>query len=278
MRKKYGQNFLIDREARDRILDALEIRTGDLVWEIGPGLGAMTRGLLDRGGRVMAFEIDPGFIRVLRELWGENGNFTLIEGDVLKTWPSMGGGDYLLGNLPYTIGAVLLGDFIEKKRFFKRMAITIQKEVARRMSSGPGTEDYSSLSVLCASAYTIRPIRVLRPSSFYPPPHVDSQALRFDLRTDVDPASYPALFYPLVRSLFSFRRKTVKNNLSGFVASLKKGGSRPPPGGAGEGQIREITGEALRASGISPQRRAETLSQEDFLRLAGILEDYYGNC
>jgi 16S rRNA (adenine1518-N6/adenine1519-N6)-dimethyltransferase len=279
MRKKYGQNFLINREARRRILDALEIREGDRVWEIGPGLGAMTRDLLDRGALVRAFEIDPGFIRILKELWGENRNFTLIEGDVLKTWRSEDPeGDYLLGNLPYTIGAVLLGDFIENRRFFKRMVITIQKEVARRMTSGPGKGDYTSLSVLCASAYTIRPVQVLYPSFFYPVPHVDSQALRFDLRTDMDPSGYPPFFYSLVRSLFSSRRKTVKNNLSVFVASLGKGGVRNPLSKGGGGQVREIAEEVLKASGISPERRAETLSLEDFLGLARALEEYYGDC
>ncbi|MDR2103055.1 MAG: 16S rRNA (adenine(1518)-N(6)/adenine(1519)-N(6))-dimethyltransferase RsmA [Treponema sp.] len=278
MRKKYGQNFLIDREARGRILDALEFQKGDRLWEIGPGLGAMTRGLLDQGARVRAFEIDPGFIRILKELWGERENFILIEGDVLKTWPSGDGGEaYLLGNLPYTIGAALLGDLIEKKRFFKRMVITIQKEVARRMTAGPGNGDYTSLSVLCASAYTIRPVQVLHPSSFYPAPHVNSQALRFDLRTDTDPSAYPVFFYSLVRSLFSSRRKTVKNNLSGFAASLTEGGSRDAAGGSGKKQIREITGEVLTASRISPERRAETLSLEDFLTLARTLEEYYGH-
>jgi 16S rRNA (adenine1518-N6/adenine1519-N6)-dimethyltransferase len=278
MRKKYGQNFLIDREARERILDALEFRKGDGLWEIGPGLGAMTRGLLDRGALVRAFEIDPGFIRILKELWGGREDFILIEGDVLKTWPSGDGGEpYLLGNLPYTIGAALLGELIEKKRFFKRMVITIQREVARRMTAGPGSGDYTSLSVLCASAYTIRPVQVLRPSSFYPAPHVDSQVLRFDLRTDMDPSSYPAFFYSLVRSLFSSRRKTVKNNLSGFVASLKEGENRDAAGGLGKGRIREITGEVLGASRLSPERRAETLSLEDFLTLAGVLEGYHGH-
>jgi 16S rRNA (adenine1518-N6/adenine1519-N6)-dimethyltransferase len=277
MRKKYGQNFLINREARDRILDALELREGDGVWEIGPGLGAMTGGLLDRGGRVKAFEIDPGFIRILRELWGNEGNFTLVEGDVLKTWRRKDEGEpYLLGNLPYTIGAALLGDLIENKRLFKRMVITIQKEVARRITAGPGSGDYSSFSVLCASAYTIRPVQALSPSSFYPAPHVDSMALRFDLRTDVDPLAYPVLFYSLVRSLFSSRRKTVKNNLAGFAASIGKGRGQNSPGGAGEGPFREIAGEVLKASGIPPERRAETLGLEDFLNLAKVLEGYDG--
>ena len=88
MRKKFGQNFLINPVARSRLLDALELSPGDAVWEIGPGLGAMTAGLLERGGRVTAFEIDPAFARILREFFAANTAFRLVEGDVLKTWPA----------------------------------------------------------------------------------------------------------------------------------------------------------------------------------------------
>ncbi|MDR1908518.1 MAG: ribosomal RNA small subunit methyltransferase A, partial [Spirochaetaceae bacterium] len=171
MRKNYGQNFLINPEARRRLLDALEAGRGAEVWEIGPGIGAMTQALLDRELRVLAFEIDRGFITVLREFFGANGNFTLIEGDVMKTWPrTERGGDYLLGNLPYTIGAALLADFIEKDRFFRRMVVTVQRETARRMMARPGEADYSSFSLLCGAAYRISPLISLKGASFYPEP------------------------------------------------------------------------------------------------------------
>ncbi|MDR0624534.1 MAG: 16S rRNA (adenine(1518)-N(6)/adenine(1519)-N(6))-dimethyltransferase RsmA, partial [Treponema sp.] len=205
MRKKFGQNFLINREIRNKLVDALDIGKGEAVWEIGPGLGAMTRELLDRGGRVRAFEIDPGFIRILKELFGGEKNFTLVEGDVIKTWPREERAGYLLGNLPYNIGAALLADFIEQGRYFKRIVITVQKEVARRAAALPGSPDYSSFSVLCASAYTVTPLMIIRGSSFYPAPHVDSQGLRLDRKTGPESPACPALFYPLVRGLFSSR-------------------------------------------------------------------------
>jgi 16S rRNA (adenine1518-N6/adenine1519-N6)-dimethyltransferase len=259
MRKKYGQNFLINPEARNKLLDALGINAGEEVWEIGPGLGAMTKGLLDHGAKVTAFEIDPAFSNILREFFKEYDNFSLIEGDVLKTWQNVPRENkiYLLGNLPYNIAATLLGDFIEKKCFFGRIIVTVQKETAQRMTARPGTKDYSSFTVLCSSVYKITPLMILRGSSFFPVPHVDSQAVRLDLLEDRQ--EYSRLFYPLVRGLFSSRRKTLQNNLSNFAASVIM--NRVP--------VARIFQEA----GVDGSRRAETLELKEFAALAKALED-----
>jgi len=267
MRKKYGQNFLINPMIRERLLDSLEVSPGDGVWEIGPGLGAMTKGLLAREARVTAFEIDPAFSRILRELFGNNENFNLIEGDVLKTWPVAGQEEpYLLGNLPYNIAAVLLAVLIEKKRFFQRMVITVQREVAQRMMAKPGTKEYSSFTVLCASVYKVSPLMVIKGPSFYPVPRVDSQGLRLDVLSNRKLPS--RLFYPLVRSLFASRRKTIQNNLSNFCASVIITDNTV------KDTLKEtMVSEALERSGISGSRRAETLEVEDFARLARILEE-----
>jgi 16S rRNA (adenine1518-N6/adenine1519-N6)-dimethyltransferase len=261
IRKKFGQNFLINPGLRKALADALAPEGGEEVWEVGPGLGAMTCLLLERGLRVKAFEIDPGFCGILREIFREERNFCLIEGDVLKTWTGQDEAPCLLGNLPYNIGAVLLADFIEKGRFFKRMVVTVQKEVARRMAAPPGSADYSSFSVLCASAYRVRPLMTIRGASFYPAPRVDSQGLCLSLK---EPARvYPKNFYPLVRHLFSSRRKTVKNNLRRFL-----GGNE------------ELARSLLDESGISGEERAENLDIEVFAALAERLETaggVYGN-
>jgi 16S rRNA (adenine1518-N6/adenine1519-N6)-dimethyltransferase len=268
----YGQNFLINADARKRLLDALEAGKGDAVWEIGPGIGAMTFGLLERGALVTAFEIDRGFCAVLGEFFGSCPGFRLIEGDALKTWPeTRNAGDYLFGNLPYNTGAALLADFIEKKRYFKRMVVTVQKEVARRMAAKPGSKDYSSFSLLCASSYRVSLLSVLKGASFYPEPRVDSQGVRLDLIPGAA-ASYPACFFPLVRCLFSSRRKTVMNNLKAFVAGTS------PVFREGEGRAaaglsaREIAGEALALSGISGEERAERLGVGEMRALAAAVE------
>jgi 16S rRNA (adenine1518-N6/adenine1519-N6)-dimethyltransferase len=257
----YGQNFLVNGNARKMLLDALGTGPGDAVWEIGPGLGSMTQGLLEREAQVTAFEIDKGFAVVLNEFFGGCPGFNLIEGDVLKTWPqTAAAGDYLLGNLPYTIGAALLADFIEQKRYFKRMVVTVQKEVAQRMAAKPGSKDYSSFSVLCASAYRVTPLAVLKGASFYPEPRVDSRGVRLDL---LPGSVYPDCFFPLVRSLFASRRKTVKNNLKTFIAqrSAQTGLS-----------IRGTAEESLALAEIKGEDRAERFGVEELCALASAVE------
>lgn len=267
MRKMYGQNFLINPAARKNLLDALEAGIGDAVWEIGPGIGAMTAGLLERGALVTAFEIDRGFCAALKEFFGASPGFKLVEGDALKTWPeSRAAGDYLFGNLPYNTGAALLADFIERKRYFKRMVVTVQKEVARRMAAKPGSKDYSSFSLLCASSYRVTLLSVLKGASFYPEPRVDSQGVRLDLAPGGEATSYPSCFFPLVRSLFSSRRKTVRNNLAAFIAeSAARAGAAGVP-------AREIAEEALALSGINGGERPERFGVGEFSALAGAVE------
>ncbi|MDR2446467.1 MAG: 16S rRNA (adenine(1518)-N(6)/adenine(1519)-N(6))-dimethyltransferase RsmA [Treponema sp.] len=277
IRKKFGQNFLINQDARRKLVDALEICEGSVVWEVGAGLGAMTNLLLERGAIVNAFEIDAGFIAVLQEFFGGNPRFNLIKGDALKTWrlqpAQLAAADFFLGNLPYTIAATLLADFIEKNRFFKRIVATVQKEVAARIIARPKSKNYSSFSVLCASAYTMTPLMTLKGASFYPAPHVDSQAVRFDIRTDIDPvAAYPPLFRPLVRGLFASRRKTVKNNLTAFASSRFRGNRCGVDGvinsANASNNASAIAVEALRLCGIPENERAEHLEIHDFVNMA----------
>ena len=270
MRKKYGQNFLINPAMRLMLLDALEIKRGDEVWEIGAGLGAMTAGLLERGALVTAFEIDPAFSRVLNELFGAYSfgikpSFRLVEGDVLKTWKLVNGSEkelFLFGNLPYNIAAALLAGLIEQKRIFRRMVVTVQKEVAQRMAALPGTSDYSSFSVLCSSVYNVTLLNVIKSSSFYPAPNVDSQGVKLDLKSEIDVK--PALFYPLVRHLFSSRRKTMRNNLTSFLLSINRE----------TGDVKDMVALVLKKADINGDRRAETLDKNEFTALAAFLEEF----
>jgi 16S rRNA (adenine1518-N6/adenine1519-N6)-dimethyltransferase len=252
MRKKFGQNFLINPVTRKALADALDCKEGDEVWEIGPGLGAMTALLLEKNLTVRAFEIDTGFIRTLKEIFAEEKNFHLVEGDVMKTWSTQKNARFLLGNLPYNIAAVLIAELIEKGRLFMRMVVTVQKEVAMRMAASAGSPDYSSFSVLCASAYKVKPLMTIRPSSFYPQPNVDSMGVLFENK---NPVEYPHVFYPMVRALFASRRKTIKNNLINFTSS------------------KEICAALLRENGLSGNERAENLGLEVFLSLAKSLEN-----
>jgi 16S rRNA (adenine1518-N6/adenine1519-N6)-dimethyltransferase len=263
MRKRLGQNFLVNPAFRKRLTEALELSPGDDVWEIGPGLGAMTEELLAAGARVRAFEIDPAFAGYLEERFGAGGNFFLVPGDALKTWKEAAPAPYLLGNLPYNIAALLLGDLIEGNRLFKRQVVTVQKEVGRRMIARPGQEDYSSLSVLIAGVYRAKALMTMGGSSFYPPPRVDSLGLRLDLRDDVLSSPLPPLFPVLVRRLFSNRRKTIKNSLCSFLASY--GIIKTP---------KDLALGALESCGIRPEERPENLDSSRFRDLALYLQKF----
>jgi len=263
MRKKFGQNFLVNSKTRKSLVEALGANSGDEVWEVGPGLGAMTALLLERGLAVRAFEIDAGFINVLKRVFAQDENFSLVEGDVMKTWKKQKEAPFLLGNLPYNVAAALLADLIENGRLFSRIVVTVQKEVALRMAARAGTQNYSSFSVLCASAYKVKPLMLIRPSSFYPKPNVDSMGILLENR---NAGAYPSSFYPLVRALFASRRKTVKNNLSVFIASRL--GNFP------EGTVaQDLCAAVLKENGLNGMERAESLEPDVFLSLAKSLEN-----
>jgi 16S rRNA (adenine1518-N6/adenine1519-N6)-dimethyltransferase len=263
MQKKFGQNFLINPNARKSLIDSLDAKPGDSVWEIGPGLGAMTAEMLRREFSVKAFEIDRGFIEALKDLFSDEPNLEIVPGDVLKTWKkALPAAPFLLGNLPYNIGASIIADFIEQQCFFSRIVVTVQKEVAQRMAAKPGSSDYSSFTVLCNMAYTVKPLMVLKGASFYPPPHVDSQGVCLNLKADVDFSAYPAILTPMVRTLFSSRRKTVQNNLQTFISSGIMGI---------QGSSRDLAAAALDSCGISPMERAERLSLDEFSALASAI-------
>jgi len=281
MRKKFGQNFLINPQVRLALVEALGADAGAEVWEIGPGLGAMTSLLLKKGLKVKAFEIDLGFIRILKKLFSGGKNFKLIEGDALKTWHSQKIESYaeketcaasqkkppfLLGNLPYNIAAVLLADFIEKGQFFSRMVVTVQKEVALRMTAKAGTPDYSSFSVLCASVYDVKQLMTIRPSSFYPQPNVDSMGVLLERRQQtLSNCDCPLFFYSLVRALFESRRKTIKNNLLTFLSSRLRL--------MNASGCKEICDTVLRENSLNGSERAEKLDFEAFLSLAKTIDN-----
>lgn len=250
MRKRYGQNFLVNPDVRRRIADLAEAESGSLVWEIGPGLGAMTSELLDRGVRVEAFEIDPGFSGALREIYGGQAGFRLREGDFLRTRASAweeARPDRILGNLPYNSAAAMLAAILEGGTPPERMVFTVQKEAARRMASGPGTKEYASFTVLCRSVCDVRIAFDIGSSSFWPAPRVTSSVVLLTPRADAAPEAGTPGFTRFVRSLFSSRRKTAVNNLRAL--------GRSGPEAA----------DILRGMGFPADARAESMSPDELL-------------
>lgn len=260
MQKKFGQNFLVNEQARVKIIDALDINENSYVWEVGPGLGAMTCEILKRGAKLVVFEIDKGFASFLHKFFSdyeEKGKFKIIEGDVLKTWEKAleteGKPDRFFGNLPYNIAATLVASTIEKGVRFDKAVFTVQKEVALRMASAVGTQDYSSFSILCQWAYKVIPIMDLTGGNFWPRPNVDSRAVIFDLNPDFPCCKNPVLFMKMQRALFISRRKNVRNNLTTYLSDSKKA-------------VR-----VLEKAGIDMNKRAESLSISSILKLSDIL-------
>lgn len=259
MQKKFGQNFLVNADARKKLIDVLDVKPGMKVWEVGPGLGSMTSGLLERGVNLTVFEIDHGFARLLTQFFEEyanSGHFSLVEGDVLKTWPKFAKENDIperfFGNLPYNVAATIIADTITKGFRFDKAVFTIQKEVGQRMNAKPRTEDYSSFSVLCQWAYDVKPVMDLAGGNFWPVPNVASRAVLMTKKEDFPKCENPELFRKMVRQIFALRRKTLRNNLSRFVKA-------------------EICDEALKIAGIEPSIRAENLSVEDLLKLSDAL-------
>ena len=260
-KKKFGQNFLINQQAREKLIDALEVEKGTTVWEVGPGLGSMTSGILEQGAILTAFEIDRGFASLIEQFFDkykQQGTFNLVCGDVLKTWYNQTEKGTKLpqrffGNLPYNIAATLIADTIEKNIRFDRCVFTVQKEVAQRMCAKPGSNDYSSFSVLCTWAYDVKPLMDLSGSNFWPKPNVDSRAVLFTKKATFPECTNPAFFVKLERSLFSSRRKNVRNNLQGFL------------------QNNELVQESLIKANIDPSLRAEVLTLEQMLKLSDVI-------
>lgn len=262
MQKKFGQNFLINEQARIKIIDSLDIDENSYVWEVGPGLGAMTSEILKRGARLVVFEIDKGFAHFLHEFFSDyekKGKFKIIEGDVLKNWKKAleteGMPDRFFGNLPYNIAATLVASTIENGVRFDKAVFTVQKEVALRMAAKVNTDDYSSFSILCQWAYCVQPIMDLTGGNFWPKPNVDSRAVVFEKKKEFPCCKNPELFVKMQRGLFVSRRKNVRNNLTTFLSDSKK------------------AVEVLEKSQIDMNKRAEALSIETLLKLSDVLSE-----
>lgn len=257
MRKKYGQNFLVSPQARTRIMDLADIHPGARTWEIGPGIGAMTREALLRGAALSTFEIDRGFAAFIRETYGAAPGFELYEGDFLRTWRSAvaasGRPERVFGNLPYNVAGAMVAALIEGGAGPSRMTFTVQREAARRMTADPGCKDYSAFTVLCRSAYAVKRAFDLPPGAFWPPPRVVSSVVVMETRKDPIPCAGQPSFTSLTRAAFASRRKTLRNNL------------------AAAGWTDEQVAAAAEAAGTRSDARAETLSPEAFAAMHAVL-------
>ncbi len=249
-RKRFGQHFLHDPGVLARIVAAIDPQPGQRLVEIGPGLGALSRPLLERCGRLEVIEIDHNLIPELRKRSKGAGELVVHAGDVLKIDLAAlhGGGPALriCGNLPYNISTPLLFHLLAARAVIADMHFMLQKEVVDRIVAPPGGKTYGRLTVMLAAACRAEALFRVGRGAFQPPPAVDSAMVRL-LPHAADPFPLPdrARFARLVASAFSMRRKTLRNSLRGLV---------------GPGQFT--------AAGIDADRRPETLTPAEFARLA----------
>ena len=250
--KRLGQNFLIDAGVVQKIVDAAEISEGEEVLEIGPGIGTLTQGLLETGAKVTAVEIDKKLPAVLEKTLSGYKNFRLIQGDILKTnlseiFPET---FKVAANLPYYITTQILLQLLEKKLPITKIVTMVQKEVAERMIAKPNSRTYGAMSVAVQFRADVKILFDVEPKSFLPQPEVTSSVVVCDVRDSPVKVSDEEFFIKVVRASFGQRRKTILNSL------------------VGAGFEREIILKALETADIKFERRAETLSIEEFARLA----------
>lgn len=254
-RKRFGQNFLHDQNVLDRIIAAAEIGDDDQLMEIGPGPGALTDRLLAKGRPLLAVEIDRDLAaalidRNIQQLEVVVGDAIRLDWDTLLTSPPY----KLVANLPYNISSQVLFKTLEYRHCFRRLVLMFQKEVGDRLVAERGTRDYGVLSVLMQTWFSIERVVKVPPSSFRPPPKVDSVVLRFDpLQSSIVEIKDDNLYRKLVKDSFAQRRKTLRNSLSG------------------SGWDTELLDKAFTETDIDPRRRGETLSIEEFGLLANTL-------
>ncbi len=209
-RKKLGQNFLVDSNIVRKSLELAEVREGDVVVEVGPGLGTLTGALLQSGARVYAVELDKRLHAFLEERFGANENFNLINADAvdypLAALPDEIKDFKIVANLPYAISTPWL-DAVLSGRLPKAMSLMLQKEVASRFAARGGSKDFSPISICLGQAYDILPPHKVSASCFFPRPAVDSALL--PMRLKQEPFVFCARTKSIMRAVFSKRRKQI---------------------------------------------------------------------
>ncbi|MEE0817871.1 MAG: 16S rRNA (adenine(1518)-N(6)/adenine(1519)-N(6))-dimethyltransferase RsmA [Coprococcus catus] len=262
--KKFGQNFLIDGHVLDKIIAGAGVTKDDMVLEIGPGIGTMTQYLAEAAGKVVAVEIDRNLLPILQETLADYDNVKVIHADVLsldleKLVQEENGGRPIkvVANLPYYITTPIIMALFEQHVPLANVTVMVQKEVAARMKSGPGSKDYGALSL--AVQYYAEPYIVANVpcNCFMPRPNVDSAVIRLT-RYEEPPVQVndEKMLFKIIRASFNQRRKTLQNGLNNS-SELNF--------------TKDQIAAAIAEAGFSPSVRGEALTLEQFAKLTDIL-------
>lgn len=267
-KKSLGQNFLIDTNILHNIVKSAKVDNQTNVIEVGPGIGALTEQLARAAKKVVAFEIDDRLLPVLEETLAPYDNITVLHQDVLKADLDQVAAEHfspddplvLVANLPYYITTPIIMRFLESSLKLDSMTVMMQKEVANRISAAPGTKAYGSLSIAIQYYMDTEVAFTVPKTVFRPMPNVDSAIIHLT-RKDKPAVTVKdeAFFFAVVRASFVQRRKTLRNNLQTAFGK--------------EEAVKDKLAAAFEKSGIDPSRRGETLSLEEFGRLADALID-----
>jgi 16S rRNA (adenine1518-N6/adenine1519-N6)-dimethyltransferase len=261
-RKRFGQNFLIREELCERIVEHGHLREDDVALEIGPGAGGLTARIARRVKHLVAVEKDRGLAEYLREEFAETPRVTIVEGDFLEFDLAACAREHgverlaVMGNIPYNITTPILERLFENKRHVRSAVLLVQKEYADRLAAAAGTPAYGSLTLFARYHALLEPLMNIRASGFWPRPDVDSMLVRFFLR-EAPPVEAPeALLFRIIRAAFQQRRKQLTNTLENAL-----------------GLPRERIEKLGRHAGIALSRRGETLTIEEFAKLARAADD-----
>ncbi|HHU6751606.1 TPA: 16S rRNA (adenine(1518)-N(6)/adenine(1519)-N(6))-dimethyltransferase RsmA [Staphylococcus pseudintermedius] len=268
-KKSLGQNFLIDVNIINRILDASGIDATTGVIEIGPGMGSLTEQLAKNAQHVLAFEIDQRLIPVLDDTLSPYDNVTVVNEDILKANVAEAIQQHLshcekimvVANLPYYITTPILLTLLEQDLNIDGYVVMMQKEVGERLNAQVGTKAYGSLSIVAQYYTETSRVLTVPKTVFMPPPNVDSIVVKLMKRdmpiVDVD---HPNAFFKMTKGAFSQRRKTIYNNYQTLFENGK--------------EQKDTILEWLEQAGIDPKRRGETLSIQEYARLYAELENF----
>jgi 16S rRNA (adenine1518-N6/adenine1519-N6)-dimethyltransferase len=220
MPRRLGQHFLRTPAILERIAREACPEDADLVLEIGPGQGALTEYLLNRARRVVAIEIDPAMAVILRQRFGQR--LELVESDILSTDLAAHGPAWVAGNLPYYITSPIIDRTLALGPLLRQATFLVQKEVADRLASPPGSRDYGYLSVAVQAQCEVKRLFTVKPAAFNPPPKVDSAVVRLSPRPLLEPAALPG-FLAFASACFRHKRKTLRNNVPALDAHPEAG-------------------------------------------------------
>ena len=261
-KKNYGQNFLIEPGVVSKIAAASVYGENCVIFEIGPGIGALTQMLCGVAKKVVAFEIDERLPLILEDTLSECDNVEVILKDFLEVdlkeftqaYIDEGYDVVVAANLPYYITTPILFKIFESKADIKQITVMMQKEVADRFMANSNTKDYNALSVITQYRCSVKQVMKVPKNVFNPKPNVDSAVLQFRFK-ETDPTINEQRFFKMVKGCFTQRRKTILNNLKETIQDASK------------------AKEYLNEANIMEQRRAESCTMDEFIALYRVLEN-----